>query len=713
MCRGYGAACCYIYSDPHPPPSGRGAMLDTSVSGTRSDLLRGFPEQSILVSRPYSVHDVWHDAINKTIRMITARIDHFPRQRSIKCQRDLKGVGLTGGRPNLNVFISACEVGEHDNSSTIGVTQLVGSRSVGTYRHIEQRRSTVAACVPAIYGMNMDPTHHKIGRLDPLGQLETFMATHRALGVDHFFLYACDAASVNHSSVRRSDTTVLFTPFCNREQARMIQRGQPFTINDCIHRAAAQRFSWVVSMDIDERLSVGSDLDLHDLLDGNLARSADVMTIQNVQVWRSRNGSIALQEGRCNSTGFEYVDPKCGKQGYRVKTKHIARPHRVFAANIHFIDDGIPGSPFYRRCRDGARDIPCSIVHLNLSTLKILEENGLYGDPKKSSIWPVLRIMPAVPTGALASMHEHESVEATFGSDAHQIAAPPPAPPPYAALRPSSMITDLGALPANQSANKSAIAPKRSPQWTPWAFLEHCKTGATGVLSASRLVFLDVGANDGNFSLALIKLCSDYLANLGNIGADVHLKLLLFEPNPVLHEQLAEIQDQAARLEPPWSTTLVTSAVWTTANETKTIWVSNSSTEVSSLEHRNANRAPSGAQSITVGTVDLAAFLLDNLSPGDVAFMKLDIECVEWVVVPHLFDAHALCRLRYIRIEWHFTTRCPGRNVSLFREFRSRLAQECSNERFGLPQQLYDFESDHRRRLYGEAPRRANVNQPF
>ena len=131
------------------------------------------------------------------------------------------------------------------------------------------------------------------------------------------------------------------------------------------------------------------------------------------------------------------------------------------------------------------------------------------------------------------------------------------------------------------------------------------------------------------------------------------------------------------------------------------------------MERRNADRAArSSVMPVSVGTVDLAAFLQDNLSPDDVAFMKLDIECVEWVVVPRLFDAHALCRLRYIRIEWHFAPNCPGRNVSLFHGFRMKLAQVCPSEYYGPP--LYDFESDHRPRLRGEAPRIANTSkQPF
>ena len=152
-------------------------------------------------------------------------------------------------------------------------------------------------------------------------------------------------------------------------------------------------------------------------------------------------------------------------------------------------------------------------------------------------------------------------------------------------------------------------------------------------------------------------------------------------------------------LVPPWSVTHVPKAVWTAADHTVALWVSNASI-VSSLEQRNANRFARHvglAWKETVATVEIGAFLHENVSPSDMSFMELDIECVEWVVLPPLLDSGALCRLDLLRIEWHFKSRCPGMNVSIFHDFEPRLRQRCSGHRAHPSKPngpIYDFETD-------------------
>ena len=236
----------------------------------------------------------------------------------------------------------------------------------------------------------------------------------------------------------------------------------------------------------------------------------------------------------------------------------------------------------------------------------------------------------------------------------------------------------------------------RATSATSAAFLHHCK--AANAPKSKRLVLIDVGANDGAWSEKMMRDCSAALRQRSSEGDQhsISLHLIMFEPNPILGDKLALVQQQASLLVPPWTTMWIPAAVWTVANETKEFWVSNFSI-VSSFRQANANRfaAHSGAaHKVTVETIELGAFLRSNVSPSDISFMKLDIECVEWVVIPHLLDTRALCLLDLIRVEWHFKSRCPGLNASTFRDFGPTLHHECNDKRAGLRAPMYDFESD-------------------
>eukprot|EP00966_Prymnesium_polylepis_P061549 1428370-Prymnesium_polylepis.1 len=153
---------------------------------------------------------------------------------------------------------------------------------------------------------------------------------------------------------------------------------------------------------------------------------------------------------------------------------------------------------------------------------------------------------------------------------------------------------------------------------TPAAFLRHCK--AAHASKSKRLVLIDVGANDGAWSEQMMRDCSAAVRKHSSEG-DQHstsLHLIMFEPNPILGDKLALVQQQASLLVPPWTTLVVPAAVWTVANETKDLWVSNFSI-VSSFRRANANRfaAHSGAaHKVTVDTIELGAFLRSNVSPS-------------------------------------------------------------------------------------------------
>lgn len=234
----------------------------------------------------------------------------------------------------------------------------------------------------------------------------------------------------------------------------------------------------------------------------------------------------------------------------------------------------------------------------------------------------------------------------------------------------------------------------------PKGFLQRCSANDAAAQHEHRLVIMDVGANVGFFSLQVAQQCSAALSARGRVGSRApRLELYLFEPNPMIAGPLADVRRQVSNLVPPWNMTVVTSAVWTVANELRTFHVSNMSI-ASSLHSANLlgrMRHTSEARAINVTTIDLADHLRATVFGKDVAFMKLDIECVEWAVVPHLLAARALCRLRFVRIEWHFKAACPGRNVSAFKNFAAQLEHSCrpataNTMAHGAP--LYDYEVD-------------------
>ena len=242
--------------------------------------------------------------------------------------------------------------------------------------------------------------------------------------------------------------------------------------------------------------------------------------------------------------------------------------------------------------------------------------------------------------------------------------------------RPASAAAGEGApAAAHKSGAKRQAGRARS------AFLAHCSGEAR---QGGRLVVLDVGANNGNSSLSVVRQCSKLLqaqaVRAGDGTGRPTLKLILVEPNPTLAADLASAVDVASKLEPPWHTTVVPSAASTTENGHVSFWRSPYSL-VSSLRQSNAarwNRLSGAAQKIDVTTLDLAAFLARNVLPGDVAYLKLDVESAEWNVVPHLLRRGALCPIRYLLIEWHY--KGGGANRTLATSLEAELRQGCGSD---------------------------------
>jgi len=233
------------------------------------------------------------------------------------------------------------------------------------------------------------------------------------------------------------------------------------------------------------------------------------------------------------------------------------------------------------------------------------------------------------------------------------------------------------------------------------SFLSSC--GAAATLTGpekrrKRLVYLDVGANDGNTSLALVKACNArYNAAGGKTGnGPPRLVNIAFEPQPRFIASHADLVRKAGQLDPPWNVTVMPAAAWVSSESSLDYWVSKKMSTVSSLYQSNTFRWGKNTHHdevrISVPTIDLAAFLLHNVRPhDDTTYLKLDIESAEFDVIPHLLKKQALCNIDYILVEWHqfayaLTNQTKQRHAEAVQaNFEATLRRECGDDEEGGP----------------------------
>ena len=79
------------------------------------------------------------------------------------------------------------------------------------------------------------------------------------------------------------------------------------------------------------------------------------------------------------------------------------------------------------------------------------------------------------------------------------------------------------------------------------------------------------------------------------------------------------------------------------------------------VDKNNIGNASKGI-SYQVRTINLAGYLRNKLPPsGALAYLKLDVEGLEYSLLPWLLLEGAICRLSHLRIEWHLVAQ-PIRN---------------------------------------------------
>ena len=103
---------------------------------------------------------------------------------------------------------------------------------------------TFAACIPPIYGSRVQTSDVAQHRMH-----------HRRLGVSHTYLYVVNM-SWTWTAQPLEDVTLLYLPWVS--DFVLHSRGQKWQVNDCIHRAAVDGYTWVLSIDLDEFLMLGA-----------------------------------------------------------------------------------------------------------------------------------------------------------------------------------------------------------------------------------------------------------------------------------------------------------------------------------------------------------------------------------------------------------------------------------------------------------------------
>ena len=194
----------------------------------------------------------------------------------------------------------------------------------------------------------------------------------------------------------------------------------------------------------------------------------------------------------------------------------------------------------------------------------------------------------------------------------------------------------------------------------------------------TNVTIFDVGANNGLFSLALLR-------EVQRRSPSTHVALHLFEPQPHLQPQLAALTTAVG----PNVTVRNIAAAASVRDGVGTFWASSRNSETASL-HQTASRALH-KRNFSVALVDLDAYLAAHVvpsSPPDLIFLKLDVESAEFELLPHLLRraGAAACWIDYWLIEWHLweSNKSPD-SIAIRRDFEALLARQCRGVKLAEP----------------------------
>lgn len=164
-----------------------------------------------------------------------------------------------------------------------------------------------------------------------------------------------------------------------------------------------------------------------------------------------------------------------------------------------------------------------------------------------------------------------------------------------------------------------------------------------------RCVFIDLGAADGN---TFDKFLKDGYGPVGNCPSGGDWSAVLVEANPRFNAKLAA----AGKAHPGKVNVMSSTAAYMceaktsffldTVNTANNYWGSSMSSD-----HPDVQK--SGKTKVTVPTMNLNRILYENTIPGDWVMLKMDIEGVEWDVLPCMAQASSSALVDRLYLEQH------------------------------------------------------------
>ena len=178
------------------------------------------------------------------------------------------------------------------------------------------------------------------------------------------------------------------------------------------------------------------------------------------------------------------------------------------------------------------------------------------------------------------------------------------------------------------------------------AFMREARRAPPG----TRVVAIDVGANDGQWSRAWQHFAKESAAR------GVPFELFIIEPQPTFRASLTQL---AASINATFLPVAASKQDGTAAFHIDTPGSPGASL---ARQHEGEMRT----RTVPVTTIDLAAFLRRTLSsrPPTLSFVKLDVESLEYSLLAWLLVQGALCDVTHLLIEWHLNLLPLGQRLS-------------------------------------------------
>jgi FkbM family methyltransferase len=167
---------------------------------------------------------------------------------------------------------------------------------------------------------------------------------------------------------------------------------------------------------------------------------------------------------------------------------------------------------------------------------------------------------------------------------------------------------------------------------------------------STRIVAIDVGANAGQWSKAWRQFAEESAAR------GVPFELHIIEPQPTFRASLTQL---AASIN---ATFLSVAAA--KQDGTAAFHIDEPGSQGASLARQHENEMQIGT--VPVRTINLAAYLRRTLSSRQpmLSFLKLDVESLEFSLLPWLLVQGALCDVTHLLIEWHLNLLPLGQRLS-------------------------------------------------